>query len=91
MPYKLKKQEEESMACHEEILEAAKAIIKSKGINEFTPIEVIHYLNKLNNTCKESTIRTHIVSRCFKDTAEHHAKRYEYFERIDYGLYKVIC
>jgi len=78
------------MACHEEILEAAKAIINAKGRNEFTPEEVIVYLKSQGTNYKESTIRTHIVSRCCKNAPAHHYTRYHYFERLSYGLYKVI-
>ena len=78
------------MACHEEVLEAAISIIKTKGVNEFTPSEVIQYLKKQNTTYKESSIRTHIISRCCINAPPHFAKRYEYFECIGHGLYKVI-
>jgi hypothetical protein len=78
------------MACHEEVLEAAKAIINGKGKNEFSPREVIAYLINQGSNFKETTIRTHIVSRCCKNVPVHHDTRYQYFERIAYGLYKVI-
>lgn len=78
------------MACHEEVLQAARSIAKSKGINEFTPDEVLQHLKNQNTTYAQSTIKTHIVSRCCVNAPEHHAVRYEYFERIRYGLYKVI-
>ena len=78
------------MACHEEVLEAANAIINKKGGNEFTPNEIIIYLKEQGTAYKESTIRTHIVSRCCKNAPEHHGTRYQYFERISQGLYKLI-
>ena len=78
------------IACHEEVLEAAKAIINAKGKNEFGPREVIGYLKNQGSNFRESTIRTHIVSRCCKNAPVHHYSRYQYFERISYGLYKVI-
>ena len=78
------------MACHEEVLEAAISIIKTKGVNEFTPSEVIQYLKKQNTTYKESSIRTHIISRCCINAPLNHAKGYKYFKRIGHGLYKVI-
>lgn len=78
------------MACHEEVLEAAKCIVQSKGMNEFTPAEVVHHLDNRNTVYAESTIRTHVVSRCCINAPEHHGVRYEYFERVGRGLYKVI-
>lgn len=79
------------MACHEDVLEAAREITARKGINEFAPEEVITYLKSKGTKYKESTIRTHVVSRCTINAPAHHGKRYPYFERISYGLYKVIC
>ena len=78
------------MVCHEEVLEAAKDIIKSKNVNEFTPNEIIKYMSNKNSDCEESTIRTHVISRCCKNVPEHHAVRYAYFERIGHGLYRLI-
>jgi len=79
------------MACHEEVLEAAISIIKTRGVNEFTPSEVIQYLKKQNTIYKENTIRTHITTgRCSINAPLHHAKGYKYFKRIGHGLYKVI-
>jgi len=78
------------MACHEEVLEAANAIINKKGENEFTPNEVIIYLKNKGTAYKENTIRTHVISRCCKNAPEYHETRYQYFERISHGLYKVI-
>ena len=78
------------MACHEEALQAAKAIIKAKGTNEFTPEEVLQHLKNENTIYAQSTINTHIVSRCCINAPEHHTVRYTYFERIGHGLYKLI-
>jgi len=78
------------MACHEEVLHAAKFIVRSKGINEFTPEEVRQHLKNQNTTYAQSTINTHIVSRCCVNAPKHHAVRYEYFERIGHGLYRLI-
>jgi len=77
------------MACHEKVLEAAREITARKGINEFAPEEVITYLKSRGTKYKESTIRTHVVSRCTINAPAHHKKRYPYFERISYSLYKV--
>jgi arginine repressor len=78
------------MPCHKEVLNAAKFIVRSKGINQFTPKEVVQHLKNRGTTYTQSTINTHIVSRCCVNAPEHHAVRYEYFERIGRGLYMVI-
>jgi hypothetical protein len=78
------------MACHEEVLQAAKFIVESKGINEFSPGEVLQYLKNQNTSYVQSTINTHIVSRCCINAPANHAVRYEYFERIRHGLYRII-
>jgi hypothetical protein len=78
------------MACHKEVLSAAKSIIKAKGRNEFRPEEVISYLKSQDTSYKENTIRTHIVSKCCKNAPAHHNTRYPYFERLSHGTYKVI-
>ena len=78
------------MACHNEVLEAAKIIVDFKGINEFTPFEVIEYLVEQKTSYSKNTIRTHICSRCCKNAPKHHAVKWYYFKRIEHGLYKVL-
>ncbi len=78
------------MACHEEVLQAAKAVVRAKGINKFTPQEVLQHLINEKTAYAQSTINTHIVSWCCVNAPEHHAVRYDYFERIGHGLYKLI-
>ncbi|MCZ7385228.1 MAG: hypothetical protein O8C63_10845 [Candidatus Methanoperedens sp.] len=75
------------MKCHEEVLKATKKIVKSKGVNEFTPEEVINYMT--DSEYEKSTIRAEIVSRCCINAPANHLVRYKYFERIGHGLYKI--
>lgn len=76
--------------CRIEVREAAIAVITEKGENRFTAIEIVDYLRNKGTTYSENTIRTHITSRCCKNAPEHHDSRYEDFERIDKGYYKVL-
>lgn len=76
--------------CREEILAAAKSIVKYKNKNEFSIKEVIEYMFKHNSTYTESTIRTHITSRCCRNAPVNHAIVYNDFERIARGKYMVI-
>ncbi|QBP43187.1 GIY-YIG nuclease family protein [Paenisporosarcina antarctica] len=79
-----------SLTCRDEILSAVRHIIQEKGSNEFIVREVIDTMRQGKSTYSESTIRTHIVSKCCINAAKHHAVVYNDFERIGRGLYKLI-
>ncbi|WP_449289949.1 DUF7669 domain-containing protein [Paenibacillus cremeus] len=76
--------------CREELLSATRSIVKSKGDNRFTPKEAIEYMELNNTGYKESTIRTHITSRCCKNAKHHHGVTYNDYEALGNGEYKVI-
>lgn len=76
--------------CREEILKAARDVVREKGRNEFTVLEIISRLQSLGADCSESTIRTHITSRCCRNAPKNHAVTYEDFERITRGLYRLV-
>ena len=76
--------------CRDEVREAAIAVITQKDENIFAPNEIIRYLKSKGTSYKESTIMTHITSKCCKNAPANHATRYEDFERIGKGLYKVL-
>ena len=78
------------MACHHEVLEAAQEIVAIKGKNEFAPIEVVRFLQERGTQYAESSIRTHVVSRCCVNAPPHHGVRYSYFERIGKGRYRIL-
>ena len=75
--------------CREEVVDAARAIVSNKGINEFTVREIIEHLEGQGTTYKRSTIRTHVVSRCCTNAPDHHAVVYKDFERIRPRVYKI--
>jgi hypothetical protein len=77
-------------SCREVILSAVYSIVNSKGTNEFTVKEVVDFLVNSNTTYSESTIRTHIASRCCANAPKNHAVVYNDFERIKRGTYKLI-
>jgi hypothetical protein len=77
-------------SCRDELLSTVRSIVKSKGINEFTPKEVIESMQKNMTAYKESTIRTHIVSKCCINSNRHHAVVYNDYERIGAGTYKLL-
>jgi hypothetical protein len=76
--------------CRDEILSVVRHIIQVKGSNEFKVSEVIENMRKQKATYSESTIRTHIVSKCCVNAPRHHAIVFNDFERIGRGLYKFL-
>jgi len=77
-------------SCRDEILSAAHQIVSMKGVNEFTVREVLDFLKERGTQYSNSTIRTHITSRCCSNAPDHHAVVYHDFERIGRGRYRVI-
>lgn len=77
-------------SCRDELLSSIRSIVKSKGKNEFAPKEVIEFMKNNNTAYKESTIRTHIISKCCINSSRHHAIVYNDYERIGAGTYKMI-
>ncbi len=80
------------MACHHDVLNAARAVVRRKGVNAFSPQEVIDEMKRTGtyNRYQESTIRTHITSRCCDNAPNHHAVTYKYFRCVSYGVYELI-
>ncbi|MEJ8555149.1 DUF7669 domain-containing protein [Tepidibacter sp. Z1-5] len=76
--------------CRDELLYTIKQIINNKGVNEFTVKEVVDYMKSHGSTYKESTIRTHITSRCCINVPNNHETVYDDYERIDKGIYRII-
>src|SRR5438046_2258691 len=73
------------MHVHEEVLFAAREIALRRGDWTFTPYEVVRALPILN----ESSVRTHIVSRCCVNAPKNHLHKWDYFKRVGYGKYEV--
>jgi hypothetical protein len=78
------------MSCREEVLEAAIAIATQMDDELFTPIEVIEYMRERGSRYPDSTIRNHVCSRLCVNAPVNHLSRYEYFERVLHGLYRVL-
>ena len=51
----------------------------------FRPADIVRALPHLN----ESTVRTHIVSRCCVNAPENHGHRLPYFKRLRRGVYEI--
>lgn len=80
----------EEMTCREELLTAVSNIIERKGRNEFSINEVMNYMKQNGTKFKESTIRTHITSRCCKNAHANHGVVYEDYLRIGHGVYRLL-
>ncbi|WP_102272465.1 GIY-YIG nuclease family protein [Cytobacillus massiliigabonensis] len=75
--------------CRDELLTAVEFIVKIKGKNEFSVKEVVDYMMELETNYKESTIRTHITSKCCVNAPSNHTTVYNDFRRISKGIYEL--
>lgn len=75
------------MTCRDEILAAIPAVAGPDGM--FTAEQVVDALRVRGSRYAESTIRTHVVSRMYADTADHHARTYDDLTRVDRGQYRL--
>jgi predicted RNase H-like HicB family nuclease len=73
------------MPVHQEVLEAARRLCREAGRWSFRVSDVVKALPHLN----ESSVRTHIVSRCCVNAPSHHLHRWPYFRRVARGEYEI--
>ena len=73
------------MHVHEEVLVAANQIAAQRADWTFSPHEIVKALPVLN----ESSVRTHIVSRCCVNAPKNHPHKWDYFRRVSRGQYEV--
>lgn len=62
-----------SKTCSDELLQTVRGLVKEKGVNEFTISEVVKMMTFKKTSFKESTIRTHIGSKCCINANQNHA------------------
>ena len=77
------------MTCRDEVLAAMRALQSRHGRKVFKLEEIVQEVNALGSTYKESTIRTHIVSRMCGNAPDNHAVVYKDLERVDTGHYRL--
>ena len=75
--------------CRDELLAVVTDLVKRKGVNEFTVEEATEAMKDHNSIYAESTIRTHITSKCCVNAPKHHITTYNDYERIDKGIYRI--
>ena len=73
------------MAAHDQILQAALRICRTRGGWRFRPVELVHALPHLD----PGTVRTNIVSRCCVNAPKNHPHKWDYFQRVSRGLYEI--
>ncbi|AIF45693.1 hypothetical protein [Virgibacillus sp. SK37] len=77
-------------SCRDEMLQVVKQLVKTKGKNEFSAQEVLDEMRSAGTSYKESTIRTHLTSKCCVGTKQHHQTVYDDYARIGHGLYALV-
>lgn len=77
-------------SARDEILEVVKNLTKERTVKSFTVSEVLDLMKSCETNYKESTIRTHITSKCCANAPNHHGTVYNDFERIGRGIYRLI-
>ncbi|MEN6517388.1 MAG: hypothetical protein ABFC38_04260 [Methanospirillum sp.] len=77
------------MSAHEEMLAAAKNIVKEKGINEFYTRNIIDELRLSGSTYAPNTINAEML-RCCINCPRDNETPHDYFERIGRGKYRLI-
>lgn len=73
------------MHIHDEVLDAARRLAAGRKDWSFRVQEVVAALPVLN----QSTVRTHVVSRCCVNAPKNHLHKWDYFRRIGRGLYQI--
>jgi len=74
------------MAIHDAVLRAAGRLCRERRGWTFTPKEVVRALPDLN----ESSVRTHVVSRCCVNAPKNHPHKWDYFRRVRRGVYQIL-
>ena len=70
---------------HAEVLAAAQRLCRGPD-RTFSPRDVVRALPHLN----ESSVRTHVVSRCCENAPKNHEHRWPYFRRVGRGVYEIL-
>ncbi|MGH8873467.1 MAG: DUF7669 domain-containing protein [Acidimicrobiia bacterium] len=78
------------MTCRDEVLAAIERLTARSSCEAFSPAEIVSEVMARTSAYKESTIRTHVVSRMCADAPDHHAVVYDDLERVGRGLYRLL-
>lgn len=76
------------MTYRDEVLKAARFLAYNSLDGTFSPVDVINRMGLMGTNFRESTIRTHVVSRMCYQAPTNHAAKYDDLERIGRGRYR---
>ena len=77
------------MTARDEVLAAARTLATSSGDGTFSIQDVVALMRREGSSYKESTIRTHVVSRMCANAPDNHVVTYRDFLRTDVGRYRL--
>lgn len=77
------------LTCREELLQCAKELVLLKGENQFSINELVNTMIGKGSNFKESTMRTHITSKCCVDAPMNHNTNYNDYMRLGDGNYAI--
>ena len=78
-----------TMTCRHGTLAAIHRYSSRTSRKVFTPVEIVTELKSIGSQHRESTNRTHIVSRTCSNAPDHHAVVYDDLERVGPGKYRL--
>lgn len=71
------------------MIDAFRDLTRRSGRDAFSPAEILAEMKRRGSRYRESTIRTHVVSRMCGEAPDHHAVVYDDLERTAPGLYRL--
>lgn len=77
------------MTCRDEVIAAFESLARRHGRDTFSPAEIVDEMRRHGSRYRESTIRTHVVSRMCANAPDHHGVVYDDLERTGRGQYKL--
>ena len=77
------------MTARDEVLAAARKLAAESPDGTFSVDEVVSRVRRTGTSYKDSTIRTHVVSRMCANAPDNHAVTYSDLIRTDVGRYRL--
>lgn len=77
------------MTCRDEVLAAFERLAERHGREEFAPVEIIAEMRLAGSRYRDSTIRTHVVSRMCANAPDNHPVVSDDLERVARGMYRL--
>jgi hypothetical protein len=74
--------------CREAVLAAFDRLERRHDKRDFPLVEIVAEVQAVTDTFRESTIRTHVLSRMCRQAAANHAVVYPDLDRVGRGVYR---